>query len=745
MIGNYNNPGQGSRNTVIIGNDSTSANITYANCFVNDAESQRVHNDWGTQQGDLQVNTPSGKFNNVWWIGHQTSTSIPYESNLKYSGDGYYQASSRNFLASRWTTTNRLEFSDVFAFVGRNPYQYGYADWYGAANKYSNGWSDYSASDLYQPCKAPMIYSGGIALGGYGTADSNFMLMKIGMRGCWDNDLSSSANVSELIEKLGGDHIQNMYTPNLNNVRNIVYLQDDQPTSKPNKLVNANGTFDLYDNYCSDGVHHLQVDSPFAGMALVVQDKQELDGTLHVGLGKVSSDSGSGTGSSAIYMAIPTNENDYVGFYDTLISTLDISTYSPEPKKQVILYDPLDANYKSTYWTFSKYDGMSLYFTSRVNGTPMLLTLTASYTSSGSKSVSITKDLESHLLKQIHDGQLSLTYENIKKVYDEGYIPYIKHRIDYNGDKYYMLTYVYQPDPRLGVPTSDHYFEFQCVERDYAFHCRVYNRVSTPTIQSVIWSSCPMKTTVPYTSTGAEYAWNCIKSGYAVSVYIDSTDATLPRAAELILPFTGSYEYPHETTEYVFSKVVQEPLHPNSDSIISRLYKATFTVQIEDSQYVVSAWSLEIHYISAIISNIDINNEWWTKQQMNQALDDGADIAFNWRLGDSQTSDRGLLRLSQIVTSVYTGNKYVYSAIMRDTTDAANIRFKYVCVEYTKNDGWNTFESTYITSGGGGATISAAGSAERPVWFSQANTVAECSYGISADPNGQNVGVIYFR
>lgn len=286
MLGDYNTLAQGSHNSIIIGDDCVSHNITYKNCFISDAESRRVHDPWS----DI-INSPSGSFNNVWWIGRQTSTSIKYETGLKTSGDAMYHRDSANFITERWISSNQKtvrEFSDVFAFVGRNPYQYGYADWYGASNYYSGGWVDYSGDDLYQPCKAPMIYSGGIALGGYGTPDSNFMLMKIGVRGCWVGDTGNTS-------RRGLDHEPNIYAPALSQVRNIVYLQDDVQTDKPNKVVNANGSFDLYDNYCSDGIHHLQVDSPFAGMALVVQDKQELDGTLHVGLGKVKASGGGST------------------------------------------------------------------------------------------------------------------------------------------------------------------------------------------------------------------------------------------------------------------------------------------------------------------------------------------------------------------------------------------------------------------------------------------------------------------
>ena len=302
MIGDYNNVAQKSHNTIVIGDDCVSPNITYKNCFISDAESRRVHDSWSSNQ----YNSPAGSFNNVWWIGRQTSTSAPYATGLKTSGDSMQHRDSVNFITERWKGYNQSqirEFCDVFAFVGRNPYQYGYADWYGAGNGYESGWSDYSGADLYQPCKAPMIYSGGIALGGYGTPDSNFMLLKIGMRGCWSADTGNTSN-------RGGEHEPNMYTPSLNQVRNIVYLQDDVPTDTPDKVVNAEGKFDLYDNYCSDGIHHLQVDSPFAGMALVVQDKQELDGTLHIGLGKPA---GNGAGRAVITDFNPLSGKAYGG------------------------------------------------------------------------------------------------------------------------------------------------------------------------------------------------------------------------------------------------------------------------------------------------------------------------------------------------------------------------------------------------------------------------------------------------
>ena len=69
--------------------------------------------------------------------------------------------------------------------------------------------------------------------------------------------------------------------------------------------------YDYYDTNYQDG-HHLMVDCPYKGMALVVQDKQELDGTLHIGLGKPA---GGGGSSSPIIIndhAIPYNTSSSI-------------------------------------------------------------------------------------------------------------------------------------------------------------------------------------------------------------------------------------------------------------------------------------------------------------------------------------------------------------------------------------------------------------------------------------------------
>lgn len=272
ILGDDNNVGAYSHNSIVIGDDSTSRFIEYDNCFIHNAGSPRAMGLTYTSR-----NQPRGTFNNVWWIGHQHVQAYEDDS---HSGtpatDDMYHYYGGNFLADQWQPEKPVEFSDVFAFVGRNLRQFGYSSWYGAANSYMDGWQNYTRDDLYQPCKAPMIYSGGIALGGYGTNESNFMLMKIGVSGCtteWNTDSN-----------------QNMWIPSLNNVRDIICIEKGDDANEISRTtVNANGAFDLYDDLHRDGIHHLQVNSPYEGMVLMVQDKQELDGTLHVGLGSVAS------------------------------------------------------------------------------------------------------------------------------------------------------------------------------------------------------------------------------------------------------------------------------------------------------------------------------------------------------------------------------------------------------------------------------------------------------------------------
>jgi hypothetical protein len=100
-----------------------------------------------------------------------------------------------------------------------------------------------------------------------------------------------------------------------------------------------------------------------------------------------------------------------------------------------------------------------------------------------------------------------------------------------------------------------------------------------------------------------------------------------------------------------------------------------------------------------------------------------------------------MLRYSYQASDPASGSPHIFSTIVRRSTG-----FDFAYVEYNKNSTWPTLRIISMSSGSsGGATIAKMGSLEQPVYFPAENTVAACSYGISADANGHDVGVIYFR
>lgn len=360
MVGDHVNVGYGSQNSIMLGDYTGTRQITVKNSFMNFLGDTFAF-DHGNGCG------PSMTFDNVWWIGHVAKDAGADGDDFGIDLDG--NLTSGHIIANQQrqiTDWRTCEYKDQFVFIGSDKTTFNRSYWHGMAsrdihdilvnNENTLGW-EYSPTNVYQPCKAPMMYSGGIALGGYGTEDCNFMLMKVGYS---RND--SNANIfipdSTPFNYRYGKIVR---STDLNNwsqsVDNTTYLYieayDDQMvlsagnteieytvpslsrTIKPNTtptfdLKNAEtdavlatgitGTvginsfgwttisatlanaFDvnakvivhyeytdtsaetLYD-YVHGSTHHLMVDSPYKGMALVVQDKQELDGTLHVGLG----------------------------------------------------------------------------------------------------------------------------------------------------------------------------------------------------------------------------------------------------------------------------------------------------------------------------------------------------------------------------------------------------------------------------------------------------------------------------
>lgn len=190
MLGDYTTTGFGSENSIVMGDYSGCRKIIAKNSFINfmgDTLAYNTSND----------PSPSMVFDNVWWIGaadkgpkgdigsttlrsHVVVNCAPY-----YDTDGNWSNNER-YVYNR-TNFERGEYRDAFVFRGSNKNVFDHAYWYGVNNArahisfYENtAGFKFKPNDFYQPVNAPMIYTGGLALGGYGTNESNFMLLKIG-------------------------------------------------------------------------------------------------------------------------------------------------------------------------------------------------------------------------------------------------------------------------------------------------------------------------------------------------------------------------------------------------------------------------------------------------------------------------------------------------------------------------------------------------------------------------------------
>jgi hypothetical protein len=114
----------------------------------------------------------------------------------------------------------------------------------------------------------------------------------------------------------------------------------------------------IYDYYNTDvqNGHHLMMDCPYKGMALVVQDKQELDGTLHVGLGLAGSSSTVYGNQKFVYAKCNYVNN---AFEITLGGAITASLRLPGT------YNKDEQDLNTDYQLESKYGGFELYGTIR--------------------------------------------------------------------------------------------------------------------------------------------------------------------------------------------------------------------------------------------------------------------------------------------------------------------------------------------------------------------------------------------
>lgn len=199
IMGDYTDTGLGSENSIIMGDHSGSRKITAKNSFMNFLGDTYAYDHSNTLSKAMV-------FDNVWWIGaagsgnggdslsnvHVISNNlIQYPDNTTWGSAG-----SNGTISIQCGTREHTVYKDAFVFRGDNPNVFNHAYWYDALSNLvplgyaenTSGWT-FNQNTFYQPVHAPMIYTGGLALGGYGTNDTNFMLLKIGTQA----DLSSTS------------------------------------------------------------------------------------------------------------------------------------------------------------------------------------------------------------------------------------------------------------------------------------------------------------------------------------------------------------------------------------------------------------------------------------------------------------------------------------------------------------------------------------------------------------------------
>lgn len=185
MLGDDTNTGYGSHSSIVMGDYSGTRKITLKNSFVNFMGDTTAY-DHNATEG------PCMNFENVWWIGAaNTSSNNNGDSSIVSSTTGHVVGalaeSFSDTVSSTANARNKMTYRDAFVFRGDHPYAYAHGYWYDALDSWRNfdrcdNTEDFTfATDaFYQPVHAPMIYTGGLALGGYGTNDCNFMLLKVG-------------------------------------------------------------------------------------------------------------------------------------------------------------------------------------------------------------------------------------------------------------------------------------------------------------------------------------------------------------------------------------------------------------------------------------------------------------------------------------------------------------------------------------------------------------------------------------
>ena len=224
IIGDSTGIGNDSQCSISVGSKSCDMNTSFNYSMVNTCDNS-------FRQSQSVIKTLLGS---IWW--------------------GY---SSRVLTLDTENDLNVLK--DVFVFLGTHSSGYVGPEWLGIDKSMEKVGSELQTYTM-QPYDAPMIFTGGIALGGHGNHDAygycNYGLLKLG------TNTKKVSTQTELLEPTN---------------TSIVMVTTVDPEMEDH-IVTVN-------DYTYLGVQHQVVQSPHAGKVLTVLPEQELDGTLHIGLG----------------------------------------------------------------------------------------------------------------------------------------------------------------------------------------------------------------------------------------------------------------------------------------------------------------------------------------------------------------------------------------------------------------------------------------------------------------------------
>ena len=292
-------PGDKSKNSIFIGDDSAWSNTTFRNSFINLL---------GTSRNELmshQQVAPKSYFDNVWFVGH-----------LPNNGYSDMQGDSRGLL-------NNLDMegidtgvpgdvtphvlSDIFVFNGKNENVFNLTRWLGISSDLRSiskllyevlrDTDHPTPYDVGMQHKSPTIYTGGIALGGSGSNNCTYGLMMLGHNFTgWSGYSSFTTGLKNIVNyqsSNSGSYFLDY--PDDTNHAVVRYAGNGEDSDRfalfrlsHDGTTHAGRPGDGSDQSYDAGDEKFCMLSPHTGKVLMVQDHQELDGTLHVGLGAYS-------------------------------------------------------------------------------------------------------------------------------------------------------------------------------------------------------------------------------------------------------------------------------------------------------------------------------------------------------------------------------------------------------------------------------------------------------------------------